>query len=164
MKDPRTSLSPILTHYTDIEVDYARGPFIYSTDGRQYLDFTTGIGVTNTGHCHPAVVKAAQAQVAKLIHGQANIVYHRPILELIEGLRTIVPPHLDSFFFANSGAEAIEAALKLVRHATGRTNMVVFQGTLGHRFCGSSWKFVNSSGSFFRSKSHGISCFEKTIL
>lgn len=137
MKDPKTSLSPILTHYTDIEADYARGPFIYSTDGRQYLDFTTGIGVTNTGHCHPAVVKAAQAQVAKLIHGQANIVYHKPMLELAEGLQTIVPPHLDSFFFTNSGAEAIEAALKLVRHATGRTNMVVFQGGFHGRTIGS---------------------------
>ena len=136
MKDPKTSLSPILSHYTNIQVDYAQGPYIYSTDGRQYLDFTTGIGVTNTGHCPPAVVKAAQAQVAKLIPGQANIVYHRPVLELVEGLRTIMPPHLDSFFFANSGAEAIEAALKLVRHATGRTNMIVFQGGFHGRTIG----------------------------
>ena len=85
MKDPKKSLTPILTRYTQIEVDHAEGPYLYSTDGGRYLDFTTGIGVTNTGHCHPKVVEAAQAQAGKLIHGQANIVYHKPVLELIEG-------------------------------------------------------------------------------
>jgi 4-aminobutyrate aminotransferase len=129
-------LSPILTRYTNIEVDHGEGPYLYATDGRRYLDFTTGIGVTNTGHCHPKVVAAAQAQVAKLIHGQANIVYHRPVLELVAALQTVVPPHLDSFFFTNSGAEAIEAALKLVRHATGRTNLIVFQGSFHGRTIG----------------------------
>jgi 4-aminobutyrate aminotransferase len=137
MKDPKESLSPILSHYTHIEVDRGEGPYLYTTDGRRYLDFTTGIGVTNTGHCHPQVVAAAQAQVAKLIHGQANIVYHKPALALIQGLQQILPPHLDGFFFANSGAEAIEAALKLSRHATGRTNMVVFQGGFHGRTIGS---------------------------
>ena len=133
MKDPRTSLSPILTHYTDIEVDYARGPFIYSTAGRQYLDFTTGIGVTNTGHCHPRVVRAVQEQAAKLLHAQANIIFHLPLLELAEELRTVVPDGLDSFFFSNSGAEAVEGAVKLARHATGRPNVIVFQGSFHGR-------------------------------
>ena len=137
MKDSKESLSPILTRYTHIEVDYAEGPYVYAVDGRRYLDFTSGIGVTNTGHCHPKVVAAAQAQVAKLIHGQANIVYHRPMLELIQELRQILPSHLDSFFFTNSGAEAIEAAMKLGRHATGRTNMIVFQGGFHGRTIGS---------------------------
>ena len=137
MKDPKKSLTPILTRYTQIEVDHAEGPYLYSTDGGRYLDFTTGIGVTNTGHCHPKVVEAAQAQAGKLIHGQANIVYHKPVLELIEGLQRILPSHLDSFFFANSGAEAVEAAMKLARHATGRTNMIVFQGSFHGRTIGS---------------------------
>jgi 4-aminobutyrate aminotransferase len=137
MKDPKENLTPILGRYTPIEVDHAQGPYLYATDGRRYLDFTTGIGVTNTGHCHPKVVAAAQAQVAKLIHGQANIVYHKPMLELIQGLRGILPAHLDSFFFANSGAEAVEAAIKLSRHATGRTNTIVFQGGFHGRTIGS---------------------------
>jgi 4-aminobutyrate aminotransferase len=137
MKDPKESLCPILSRYTYIEVDRGEGPYLYATDGRRYLDFSTGIGVVNTGHCHPKVVAAAQAQVGKLIHGQANIVYHKPALALIQGLQQILPPHLDGFFFTNSGAEAIEAALKLSRHATGRTNMVVFQGGYHGRTIGS---------------------------
>jgi 4-aminobutyrate aminotransferase len=137
MKDPKESLCPILSRYTYLEIDRGEGPYLYTTDGRQFLDFSTGIGVVNTGHCHPRVVEAAQAQVAKLIHGQANIVYHKPMLELIEALRQILPSHLDSYFFANSGAEAIEAAMKLARHATGRTNMVVFQGGYHGRTIGS---------------------------
>jgi 4-aminobutyrate aminotransferase len=137
VKEPKETLAPIWSRYTEIEADYAEGPYIYSTDGSRYLDFTSGIGVTNTGHCHPAVVAAAQAQVAKLIHGQANIVYHRPMLELAQELQTILPAHLDSFFFTNSGAEAVEAALKVARHATGRTNMIVFQGGFHGRTIGS---------------------------
>ena len=136
VKEPKETLAPIWSRYTEIEADHAEGPYIYSTDGRRYLDFTSGIGVTNTGHCHPAVVAAAQAQVAKLIHGQANIVYHRPMLELAQELQTILPAHLDSFFFTNSGAEAVEAALKVARHATGRTNMIVFQGGFHGRTIG----------------------------
>jgi 4-aminobutyrate aminotransferase len=137
MKDPKDSLCPILSRYTHIEVDYGQGPYLYATDGRRYLDFTTGIAVTNTGHCHPKVVAAAQAQVAKLIHGQVNIVYHKPMLELIQELGTVLPPHLDGYFFTNSGAEAVEAALKLARHATGRTNIIVFQGSFHGRTIGS---------------------------
>jgi 4-aminobutyrate aminotransferase len=137
MRDPKESLCPIWTRYTHVEVDYGEGPYLYATDGRRYLDFSCGIAVTNTGHCHPKVVAAAQAQVARLIHGQANIVYHKPMLELVQELQTILPVHLDSFFFTNSGAEAVEAAMKLARHATGRTNMLVFQGGYHGRTIGS---------------------------
>lgn len=136
MKEPKESLSPALSRLTQIEVDYGRGPYLYATDGRRYLDFALGFAVANTGHCHPKVVAAAQAQTGKLIHGQTNIVYHKPMLDLIRGLQAIVPPHLDSYFFSNSGAEAIEASLKLARHATGRTNMIVFQGSFHGRTIG----------------------------
>jgi len=135
-EDPRENLSPVWPHYTQILVDHAEGAYIYSADGRRYLDFTTGIGVTNTGHCHPKVVAAAQAQVGKLIHGQANIVFHQPMLDLVSELSAIVPPGLDSFFFSNSGAEAIEASIKLARQATGRTNVIVFQGSFHGRTVG----------------------------
>src|SRR5258706_1060237 len=63
-------------------VDHGAGPYIFTTDGRRLLDFTSGIGVTSTGHSHPRVVKAIQDQAAKLLHGQVNIVYHRPLIEL----------------------------------------------------------------------------------
>jgi len=126
-------LSPVWTHQSDIIVDHAEGSYIYATDGRKILDFACGIGVTNTGHCHPKVVAAIREQAGLLLHGQANLVTHKPMLELVEELRTIVPLHIDGFFFSNSGAEAVEGALKLARHATGRPNVIVFQGSFHGR-------------------------------
>jgi len=126
-------LSPVWTHYTDIIVDHAEGSYLYATDGRKVLDFTCGIGVTNTGHCHPKVVEAIRQQAGLLIHGQVNLVVHKPLLELVDELRTILPGTLDGFFFSNSGAEAVEGALKLARHATGRANVIVFQGSFHGR-------------------------------
>lgn len=123
-----TELSPALKQATPVHVDHGAGCYLYDTDGRRYLDFTAGIGVTSTGHCHPTVVAAAQAQVAKLIHGQYTTVLHRPLLELTERLGTVLPEGLDALFFANSGSEAVEAALRLVRQATGRPNVIVFHG------------------------------------
>jgi 4-aminobutyrate aminotransferase len=82
------------------------------------------------------VVNAVQEQAAKLLHGQANIVLHRPMLDLIQELGQILPPALDGFFFSNSGAEAVEGAMKLARAATGRTNIIVFQGSFHGRTVG----------------------------
>ncbi|MBF6436043.1 aspartate aminotransferase family protein [Nocardia cyriacigeorgica] len=123
-----TALSPILKQATPVTVDHGTGCYLYDTDGRRYLDFTAGIGVTSTGHCHPHVVAAAQAQIARLIHGQYTTVMHAPLLELTERLGSVLPEGLDSLFFANSGSEAIEAALRLARQATGRPNVIVFHG------------------------------------
>jgi 4-aminobutyrate aminotransferase len=123
-----TSLSPILKQATPVVVDHALGSWIYATDGNEYLDFTTGIGVTSTGHCHPKVVAAAREQVGKIIHAQYTTVMHKPLLELTEKLGDVLPAGLDSVFYANSGSEAVEAAIRLARMATGRPNIVVFQG------------------------------------
>jgi 4-aminobutyrate aminotransferase len=71
---------------TELVYERGEGSYIYTVDGSKYLDMTTGIGVTNTGHCHPKVVSAAQAQMGKLIHGQVNIAFHRPMMELCEKL------------------------------------------------------------------------------
>lgn len=135
-QDPRQHLSPVWFRYTDVLAERAEGAYIYAADGRRYLDFTSGIGVTNTGHCHPKVVAAAQEQAGKLIHGQANIVYHQPMLDLVSELLTIMSEGLEGFFFSNSGAEAVEAAVKLARHATGRPNVIVFQGSFHGRTVG----------------------------
>ncbi|MBS9374049.1 aspartate aminotransferase family protein [Rhodococcus sp. B50] len=123
-----TRLSPRLLQATPVTVDHAEGCYIHGTDGRRYLDFTAGIGVTSTGHCHPHVVEAARRQVGSLIHGQYTTVMHRPLLELTERLGAVLPEGLDSLFFANSGSEAVEAALRLARQATGRPGIVVFHG------------------------------------
>jgi len=129
-------LSPVWTHYTPIIVDHAQEAYIYDLEGNAYLDFTCGIAVTNTGHCHPKVVEAIQRQAGQLLHGQVNIVVHKPLLELVDALRTILPPEMDGFFFSNSGAEAVEGAIKLARMATGRPNIVVFQGSFHGRTTG----------------------------
>ncbi len=126
-------LSPIWSRSFSVMVDHGEGPYLFDTEGRRYLDFTCGIGVTNTGHSHPRVVKAIQEQATKLIHGQANIVYHKPMLELVDELLTIVPPPLDSFYFSNSGAEIVEGGVKLAKQATGRPNVIVFQGSFHGR-------------------------------
>jgi 4-aminobutyrate aminotransferase len=129
-------VSPVWPHYTPIIASRAEGCYVYDQSGVPYLDFTSGIGVTNTGHCHPRVVEAIRKQAGLLIHGQVNIVIHEPLLALISELRPIVHPTLDGFFFSNSGAEAIEGAMKLARHATGRTNIIVFQGSFHGRTIG----------------------------
>jgi 4-aminobutyrate aminotransferase len=126
-------ISPVWSRITTIVVERGEGAYIYDVDGNRYLDFTCGIGVTNTGHCHPEVVKAAREQMGKMIHAQVNILYHQPLLRLADALREVVPPGLDTFFFSNSGAEAVEGAVKLARHATGRPNVVVFQGSFHGR-------------------------------
>jgi 4-aminobutyrate aminotransferase len=115
-------------------VDRGEGVYLVDTDGRRYIDFTSGIAVTSTGHAHPKVVKAIQDQAAKLIHGQANIVYHKPMLELIDELASIVAwPELSEYYFSNSGAEIVEAAVKLSKHATKRPNVIVFSSSFHGR-------------------------------
>ncbi|WP_052863192.1 aspartate aminotransferase family protein [Streptomyces niger] len=121
-------LSEHLRQATPVVAERGEGVHLFGTDGRRYLDFTAGIGVTSTGHCHPRVVAAAQEQVATLIHGQYTTVMHQPLQKLVERLGDVLPPGLDSLFFANSGSEAVEAAMRLARQATGRPNIVVCQG------------------------------------
>jgi len=131
--DSLQHISPVWGRSFSVMVDHGEGLYLFDTEGKRYLDFTCGIGVTNTGHSHPRVVKAIQEQAAKLIHGQANIVYHKPMLELVDELLTIVPPPLGSFFFSNSGAEIVEGGVKLAKQATGRPNVIVFQGSFHGR-------------------------------
>jgi 4-aminobutyrate aminotransferase len=143
------ALSETLKQATPVVAARGEGVRIVGEDGRSYLDFTAGIGVTSTGHCHPRVVEAAQRQVATLIHGQYTTVMHRPLLDLVDRLGEVLPAHLDRLFFANSGSEAVEAALRLSRHATGRPNVVVFQGSFHGRTMGAA--SLTTSGTKFRS-------------
>ncbi len=126
-------MTPAWSRIFNFVAERAEGAYIYTDDGRTLLDFTCGIGVTNTGHCHPKVVEAIRAQAGNFIHAQANLVIHKPMLELISELRKITPPSIDSFFFANSGAEALENAVKIAKVATGRQNVIVFSGSFHGR-------------------------------
>jgi len=126
-------MTPAWSRIFNFVADRAEGAYIYTDDGKKLLDFTSGIGVTNTGHCHPKVVEAIREQAGLFLHAQTNIVVHKPMLQLIEELRKIVPPSIDSFYFANSGAEALENAVKIARVATGRPNVIVFNGSFHGR-------------------------------
>ncbi len=126
-------LSPVWSHLTDVHPVSGEGVYLVDEQGRRYLDFTSGIGVTNTGHCHPVVVEAIRRQAERLLFAQINIVVAPVVEALAAALREVLPAQLDSVFFSNSGAEAIEAAVKLARHATRRPNVVVFQGSFHGR-------------------------------
>jgi 4-aminobutyrate aminotransferase len=143
-----TQLSPLLKQATPVLAARGEGVYLYGEDGQRYLDFTAGIGVTSTGHCHPRVVEAAQRQVATLIHGQYTTVMHRPLLTLAARLGDVLPAELDTVFFVNSGSEAVESALRLARHATGRPNLVVFHGGFHGRTVGAA--SMTTSGTKFR--------------
>ncbi|GAA3759561.1 aspartate aminotransferase family protein [Salinactinospora qingdaonensis] len=148
MVEQSARLSPILKQATPVLATRGEGAYIFDEDERRYLDFTAGIGVTSTGHCHPKVVAAAQQQVATLIHGQYTTVMHRPLLRLTERLGSVLPPGLDRLFYVNSGSEAVEAALRLARHATGRQNAIVFQGSFHGRTMGAA--SLTTSGTKIR--------------
>jgi 4-aminobutyrate aminotransferase len=139
-------MSPVWSRIFTIEAERAEGSYIYATDGTKYLDFTCGIGVTNTGHCHPKVVEAIREQAGLFLHAQANIVVHQPMLQLIDELRQIVPPSIDGFFFSNSGAEAVEGALKLARAATGKQAAIVFSGSFHGRTAGTMALTTSKTG------------------
>ncbi|KAL3904851.1 MAG: hypothetical protein SGILL_009909, partial [Bacillariaceae sp.] len=132
--EPPHFLSPVWPHLTTMQPVRGQGIYLYDVDDNRYMDFTSGIGVTNTGHAHPNVVTAIQEQASQLIFGQMNIVMTPQFIELSRKLHTIMPnKSINSFFFANSGAEATEAAVKLVRHATNKRNIIVMQGSFHGR-------------------------------
>ena len=141
-------LSETLKQATGVIAARGEGVFLFDEDDRRYLDFTAGIGVTSTGHCHPRVVEAAQRQVGTLIHAQYTTVMHRPLLTLVDWLGEVLPAGLDRIFFANSGSEAVEASLRLVRQATGRPNVIVFHGGFHGRTVAAA--SMTTSGTKFR--------------
>jgi 4-aminobutyrate aminotransferase len=123
----RSVVPAVWGRITNLTVDHGEGSWLVTVDGERYLDYSSGIGVTNTGHAHPRVVAAVQEQAAKLLHGQQNIVYHEAGLRLYERLRHVLPGGPWQAFLSNSGAEAVEAAVKLARVATGRPVVISFR-------------------------------------
>ena len=131
----RAHLARVLYRYTPLVIDHAQGSYMFARDGRRYLDFTCGIGVTNLGHGHPHVVEAAHQQVDRLIHISV-VAHHEPMIALAEKLAQVSPGKLEKVFFGNSGAEAVEGAIKLARYATGRPVIIGFQGAFHGRTYG----------------------------
>lgn len=126
-------LSGVWFSVTDLQVASGSGSWVTTTDGTRYLDFSSGIAVTSTGHCHPKVVAAIQRQTERFIHAQVNVYRHDLLEPLAERLAGITPAGIDTFFYANSGAEATEAAVKLAKQATKRPNVIVFAGSFHGR-------------------------------
>ena len=126
-------VSDVWFRVTDLEVASGQGCIITTTDGRQYLDFTSGIAVTSTGHCHPRVVAAIADQAGRFIHAQVNVYRHELLERLGARLAEVCPDPIEMFFFANSGSEATEGAVKLAKQVTGRQNIIVFTGSFHGR-------------------------------
>src|SRR5258708_26517085 len=130
-------VSPSYTRAYPLVVDQGSGAVIRDVDGNLFLDFTAGIAVCTTGHCHPEVVAAIRDQAGKLIHMSGTDFYYGPQIELAERLAALVPGNSPKkVFFSNSGAEAIESALKLARHHTRRSRLVAFFGAFHGRTYG----------------------------
>lgn len=130
------NLSPLLQQSSKLEAASGEGCYLVDESGRRYLDLTSGIGVLSTGHCHPTVVNAIREQAARLIHAQYAIVRHSPMLKLAERLDGLTPSRINSFFFSNAGTEAVEASVRLARQASGKTNIIAFQGAFHGRTMG----------------------------
>jgi 4-aminobutyrate aminotransferase len=129
-------VAPVISFDNGVEMAEARGAWLTDAAGKRYLDFGTGISVTNCGHNHPRIVAAAHEQLDRVWHGGGTFRYDSYVTAA-EQLVSVAPEPIDMFFFMNSGAEAVEAAVKLARHTTGRQGVVVFRGGFHGRTMGS---------------------------
>ncbi len=130
-------ISPSYTRSYPLVARRGRGIRVEDVDGNEFLDFAAGIAVTSTGHCHPEVVAAIQKQAAELIHISGTDFYDEHLTDLAARLSAVAPmPGPHKFFYGNSGAEAIECALKLARYHTGRQQVISFFGAFHGRTMG----------------------------
>jgi 4-aminobutyrate aminotransferase len=130
-------ISPSYTRSYPLAVKSGKGAWIDDLDGNRFLDFTAGIAVNSTGHCHPEVVRAIQDQCARLIHMSGTDFYYEQMPALAERLSAIAPmPGPHRIYYGNSGAEAVECALKLARYHTGRQHIISFFGSFHGRTMG----------------------------
>ncbi len=129
----QTSDSPLA-----LEIESARGSWVYTRDGRAYLDLLAGIAVNAVGHSHPEVVRAVQRQAGRYLHAMVYGEYvQEPQVLLARKLASLLPAPLSTVYFTNSGTEANEGALKTARKLTGRTRLVAFEGSYHGDTCGS---------------------------
>ena len=130
-------ISPSYTRSYPLVAKRGRGIRVEDVDGNEFIDFAAGIAVVSTGHCHPEVVAAIQKQAADLIHISGTDFYNEPLTDLADRLSAVAPmPGPHRFFYGNSGAEAVECALKLARYHTGRQQVISFFGAFHGRTMG----------------------------
>ncbi|WP_460950517.1 aspartate aminotransferase family protein [Pseudomonas marginalis] len=130
----RETISQSISIVHPISLSHGKNAEVWDTSGKRYIDFVGGIGVLNLGHCHPGVVEAIREQATRLTHYAFNAAPHTPYLELMDRLTAFIPvDYAVSGMLTNSGAEAAENALKIVRGATGRTAVIAFDGAFHGR-------------------------------
>lgn len=129
-------IAPVIGIATEIHAVSASGLWVTDADGNRWADFACGTAVTNLGHNHPEVVAAAHRQLDKFVHS-GGIFRYEPMVEAAEKLREITPPTIEKFGFANAGAEAVEAAVKMAKFVTGRQGVITFRGAFHGRTMGS---------------------------
>ncbi|HUA97552.1 MAG TPA: acetyl ornithine aminotransferase family protein [Terracidiphilus sp.] len=130
-------ISPSYTRSYPLVAKRGRGIRVEDADGNEFLDFAAGIAVVSTGHCHPEVVAAIQKQAGELLHISGTDFYNEALTDLAERLSAVAPmPGPHRFFYGNSGAEAIECAMKLARYHTGRQHIISFLGAFHGRTMG----------------------------
>jgi 4-aminobutyrate aminotransferase len=132
------AVAPVLPGYFDLIAERASGSWVWDVDGRRFLDLGSGIAVTNTGHRHPHVVAAIHAQVDSLLHTSV-VLKHQPYIRACEAIASLAPFLADPrVFLCNSGAEAVDGAIKLARRATGKPGIIAFRGAFHGRTMGAT--------------------------
>jgi 4-aminobutyrate aminotransferase len=130
-------LAPCLSQdWPNLPAAWAEGVYIYDRDGKRYLDFLAGFGACNAGHNHPRIVAAAREQMRHMVHAPVGVMAHEPLLRLAHELGSVAPGGANMFFFGNSGSEAVDGALKLARHVSGRSDLIAFLGSFHGRMLG----------------------------
>jgi 4-aminobutyrate aminotransferase len=135
IKRHRDVIAPVMAFDTEVIAERAEGIWVHTADGHKYADFACGTAVVNLGHNHPAVIAAAHAQLDRFVHSGCVFRYDT-LVEAAERLVKITPPAIEKFAFANSGAEAVEGAVKLTKKVTGRQGLVAFRGGFHGRTMG----------------------------
>jgi len=150
------AVAATIYRYTDIAFQRGEGVYLYDFEGRQYLDFVSGIATVNVGHCHPLVVEAIREQAETLIHGAGHVGYMEPYVEVLEALKFAAPGELRSGkgILVNSGSEAVETGIKLARYVTNRSMILAFTDSFHGRSMGAL--ALTASNTLFRQRLPGL--------
>ena len=150
------SVASTIYRYTDIVFQRGEGVYLYDFEGRQYLDFVSGIATMNVGHCHPQVVEAICDQARTLIHGASHVGFLEPYVDMLEALKDAAPGELKSGkgILVNSGSEAVETGIKLARYVTDRAMIIAFTDSFHGRSMGAL--ALTASNTLFRRRLSGL--------
>ncbi|MFK8023609.1 MAG: aspartate aminotransferase family protein [Ilumatobacter sp.] len=133
MDDHASHVTSVWSVATELQIERGHGPRVIDINGHEYLDFSSGLGAATTGYAHPKITQAISEQAAKIVHSHVNVYRHDKLAPLARKLNSLTPEHIDTFFFCSTSDEVVESAIKLAKHATGRQNVVVFDGAFHGR-------------------------------